>query len=381
MTDSGEMLRLDSVGFADVTVKTAVTLTPPALAVITEELVLAVVPETTVNDAAVAPAGTVTLAGTVAADTFPLVSETTTPPVGAAAPSVTVPVLFDPSTTVSGFRARPVGVGPDDAAGATVSTAERDTPPEVAEIVTELVWGTDVVVTVNVVPVEPPGTVTLAGTEATALLLLARTTLCPPLGAVADSVMLPVADAPPVTLVGLRTRLAGVGVEGAVTAQPDRVVLVGVAEPSLTSIVQSAGGVKLRSMRKLPDPSLAPMEVPSTVIVRFASARPSSRSWPPFISARETVTAALAAGMATTSRTSPSRSAADAFRGYRRPFMANISSSRVNHPPWVDAMETRLEKPLAKTCECERRQALSVSSRSGCGDNPGFTLNWAVFGD
>ena len=43
-TDSGEMLRFDSVGFADVTVKRVVLLTPPALAVITEELVLVVVP-------------------------------------------------------------------------------------------------------------------------------------------------------------------------------------------------------------------------------------------------------------------------------------------------------------------------------------------------
>ena len=278
VTDSGEMLRFDKVGFADVTVKRAVTLTPPALAVITEELVLVVVPELTVNDAAVAPAATVTPAGTVAADALPLLSDTTTPPVGAAASRVTVPVLVDPSTTVSGLRLRPVNVGLDEAAGATVSTAERDTPPAVAEMVTELVWVTDIVVTVNVVLVEPPGTVTLAGTDATAGLLLARATLCPPEGALADRVMLPVTCAPPVTLVGLRATLDGVGAAGAVTVQPDRRAFAGVADPSLTSMVQSAGGVKLRSIRKSPELSLVPVATPSTVIVRLARARPSRRS-------------------------------------------------------------------------------------------------------
>lgn len=241
VTDSGVMLRLDSVGESVVTVKSAVRLTPAATAVITEELVPDVVPETTVNDALLAPAGTVTLTGTVAAAVLPLVSETTTPPVGAAALSVTVPVLFDPSTTVSGFKLRPVSVGLDEAPGVTVSDVERDTPPAVAEIVTELVWVTDVVVTVNVVLVEPAGTVTLAGTDATAPLLLARPTLCPPDGALDASVTVPVDDSPPVTLSGLRARLDGVGMEGDVTVQPDKRAFVGVADPSFTSTVQSAG--------------------------------------------------------------------------------------------------------------------------------------------
>ena len=304
VTDSGEMLRFDRVGLADVTVKRAVLLTPPALAVITEELVLVVVPDTTVNDAAVAPAGTVTLAGTVAADALPLVSDTTTPPAGAAALRVTVPVLFDPSTTVSGLKLRPVSVGLDDVAGATVSPAVRDTPFAIAEIVTDVVWVTDVVATVNVVLVAPPGTVTLAGTDATAPLLLARTTLCPPEGALDDRVMLPVADAPPVTLVGLRTTLDGVGAAGAVTVQPDRRTLAGVADPSLTSTVQSAGAVKPDlSILNRPSPSLVPMATPSTVIVRLDAAVPSIRRRSPLISARETETAAwLTPGMASTNR-------------------------------------------------------------------------------
>jgi hypothetical protein len=293
VTESGEMVRFDRVGLAEVTVKRAVLLIPPALAVITDELVLAVVPEKTVNDAAVSPAGTVTLAGTVAADVLPLVSATTTPPVGAAALRATVPVLLVPSTTVSGFRLRPVSVGLDDAAGDTVRTAERDAPPEVAVIVTWLVAVTDVVVTGKVVLVEPPATVTLAGTDAAALLLLVRATACPPAGAVVDSVTLPVAGSPPVTLVGLRVRVDGVGVEGVVTVQPVSRTFAGVADPSLTSTVQSAGAMNPdRSILNRPSPSLVPMATPSTVIVRLGVAVPSILRRSPLSSARETETAA-----------------------------------------------------------------------------------------
>jgi hypothetical protein len=59
----------------------------------------------TVKVALVAPAGTVTLAGTVAADVLLLVSATTAPPVGAALLSATVPVEDIPPTTVVGFNA------------------------------------------------------------------------------------------------------------------------------------------------------------------------------------------------------------------------------------------------------------------------------------
>src|SRR5215472_5215828 len=58
----------------------------------------------TVNVAEVAPAATVTEAGTVAAAVLLLVSVTTAPPAGAAVPSVTVPVLPAPPVTVPGLR-------------------------------------------------------------------------------------------------------------------------------------------------------------------------------------------------------------------------------------------------------------------------------------
>jgi hypothetical protein len=57
---------------------------------------------------------------------------------------------------------------------------------------------------VNVADVLPAETVTLAGTDATAGLALARVTAMPPVGALPLSVTVPVELAPPVTVAGLR---------------------------------------------------------------------------------------------------------------------------------------------------------------------------------
>src|SRR5205823_7016559 len=57
----------------------------------------------TVNVAVVAPAATVTDGSTVATLGLLLVNATTAPPAGAAALSVTVPMLFAPPVTVAGF--------------------------------------------------------------------------------------------------------------------------------------------------------------------------------------------------------------------------------------------------------------------------------------
>jgi hypothetical protein len=74
---------------------------------------------------------------------------------------------------------------------------------------------TAVVVTVKVVLVAPAGTVTLlAGTPATAGLLLESVTTAPPVGAAAVKVTVPVEEAGPTTLVGLtdtEDRLAAAG--------------------------------------------------------------------------------------------------------------------------------------------------------------------------
>src|SRR5437899_8187193 len=117
----------------------------------------------TVNGALVAPAGTVTLAGTVAAAVLSLDSVTCAPPAGAGPSSVAVPVELLPPVTVVGFtpsEERRTGCG------FTVRVAGRVTPLYTAEMVTGVDAATVLVVTVNVVLVAPAGTVTLPGTVA-----------------------------------------------------------------------------------------------------------------------------------------------------------------------------------------------------------------------
>jgi hypothetical protein len=154
----------------------------------------------TVNVALVAPPATVTLAGTVAADTL-LDRETIAPPLGAAPLSVTVPVDGDPPFTAAGLSATEDSA--TAVAGFTVSKVVLVVPPYVAEMVSGVATVTALVVTVNVALVAPPATVTLAGTVA-ADALLERDTIAPPLGAAPLSVTVPIDDVPPLTLVGLR---------------------------------------------------------------------------------------------------------------------------------------------------------------------------------
>ena len=59
----------------------------------------------TVNVALLAPAATVTFAGTVAAAVLPLERETVAPPLGAGPLRVTVPVEEDPPLTLVGLSA------------------------------------------------------------------------------------------------------------------------------------------------------------------------------------------------------------------------------------------------------------------------------------
>src|SRR5436305_11989309 len=116
-------------------------------------------------------------------------------------------------------------------AGATVKVADRVTPPPVAEIRTLVDAATAFVETVKVALVAPAGTVTLAGTVLTAVLLLASVTTIPPLGAGPLRVTVPWDVFPPVTLAGLRlTPETATAAPGFTASVADRVTPPAVAE-------------------------------------------------------------------------------------------------------------------------------------------------------
>jgi hypothetical protein len=102
-TDVGALLTNDRAAAFTVTMAVLAT---PHVAVMTEEVFAATPSVFTVNVVDVLPAGTVTLAATVAAAVLLLTRVTTAPPVGAWAFRVTVPVELVPAMTVAGFRAR-----------------------------------------------------------------------------------------------------------------------------------------------------------------------------------------------------------------------------------------------------------------------------------
>ena len=107
-----------------------------------------------VKVAVVAPDATVTLAGKCAAEVLLLVRVTTAPPDGAGPVKVTVPVEDVPPVTEAGLRPTELGT-----AAVTVKPAVC-VEPKVAEILSDALSATGVVVTVNVAVVAPALTLT-----------------------------------------------------------------------------------------------------------------------------------------------------------------------------------------------------------------------------
>jgi hypothetical protein len=117
------------------------------------------------NVAREAPAGTVTVAGTVAAP-LELKSCTGAPPLGAAPASVTVPVAAVPPLTLAGVRTMSTSGGIELAGGFTVNPRLAALAPYEADTDAGVVVETDRLVTnANEALVEPVKTVTLVGSE------------------------------------------------------------------------------------------------------------------------------------------------------------------------------------------------------------------------
>ena len=252
VTDVG--FKVNEVSVAGLMVRVAVFEVLPCVAVI-----VAVVTELTavveiVKVPVVAPAATVTDAGTVALAVLEL--KVITLPDDPAGPlKVTVPVEDEPPETVAGLI-----VKEENVAGLIVSVAVWLVPLSVPVIVAWVTDDTDVVVTVKVAVVCPAGTETLAGTVALLVLDESATTVLEPAGPL--RVTVPVDEPPPETLVGdklMLDRLAGVIVSVAdkvvepwvavidaeVDVETPVVVIVNVAELAPPATVTDEGTVAL----------------------------------------------------------------------------------------------------------------------------------------
>ena len=197
------------------TVSLNVAVPPEYEAVSVRDVTVFTLAVVTANVAEVAPCGTVTVDGTLAA-VLGLESDTTAPPDGAAAVSVTVPVPDSPLTMVLGDTETALRAA---ATGFTVRLKVAVPPEYFAVSVTDVTAFTLAVVTANVAEVAPCGTVTVDGTLAAAL-ALERDTTAPPEGAAAVSVTVPVPDCPPTMVLG-DTEIALRAPEGGSTVRPN----------------------------------------------------------------------------------------------------------------------------------------------------------------
>ena len=234
------------------TVNAAVRVSAPSVAETVADVAVVTAVVVTLKLALVAPAGTVTLAGVEAAVELSA-RDTTTPPLGAAPVNVTVPVDELPPTTVVGFNesAESVAAG---GGGFTASVAERDAPANVPVIVAVVDADTAVVDTAKLALLWPAGTVTLAGTTATAL-FDDRATEAPPLGAAEVKTTVPVDGLPPTTPGGFTETVdspnGGGGPDGFTVRVADRVTPLKVAV-SVTSVDCATANVRIRKSAKVP---------------------------------------------------------------------------------------------------------------------------------
>lgn len=175
-------------------------MTPPAVAEMLAVDEPVTVPPVTLKVPPAAPSGTVMAAGTVATAVLLDFTVTTVPPWPAGAFKVTVASAVPPLEMPAGARAIALTAG----LAVTLSVADFVVVPVLIEIFGDAKAETAYVVTVNVVLVAPAGTVTVAGTEAAAVLLLVTENANPPCGAGPVRPTAAVDVAPPSTLAGAR---------------------------------------------------------------------------------------------------------------------------------------------------------------------------------
>ena len=223
------------------TVRAAVRVTPPALAVIVTSVDVVTALVAIGKVVLVAPGATDTLAGTVAAAVL-LDSDTTAPPVGAAALKVTVPVEELPPWTVAGDSdSAESAAGGGAALPFTVSVAVCEIPlAEAVMVVVRVVAATRV--EIGKVPLLNK-TVVVAGTVAAAVFELVSETTKPPVGAPSVRKIVPVALAPPSTVAGDTNRDAGPTGGGGAASGVTLSVALRVAPPKAAVMVASVDAV------------------------------------------------------------------------------------------------------------------------------------------
>ncbi len=125
-----------------------------------------------------------------------------------------------------------------------MSVAVPVPPPKVPPIVTGVAAVAAVVLIEKFALSAPARTVTLAGAVATVVLLLDSVTMAPPVGAAVVNVTVPVAPAPPTTLVGLTVTVDKLGAAGtgltvstAVRVTPAKVPEIDSAVEAVTDVV------------------------------------------------------------------------------------------------------------------------------------------------
>jgi hypothetical protein len=158
----------------------------------------------TVKVVELAPAGTVTIAGTVAEGEL-LARRTGQPPTGAEAEMVTVPVAELPLITELGLNVTEVTCGER-----TCRSVESPTPSADAPITTASLAATELVPITKLALSAPPGTVTVAGRCTMLELLSEILTDNPAEGATPFRLTVAVVDSPPRTELGASVTSASV---------------------------------------------------------------------------------------------------------------------------------------------------------------------------